>query len=68
MKNEKDINQQTPNSKKMNADFFLNEHSDYKKKIESIDTYKSISQTLDSNLLGVNKLLDIGNGGVFDYS
>lgn len=68
MKKGKDINQQTPTSKKMNADFFLTEHSDYKKKIESIDTYKSISQMLDNKLHGVGKLLDIGNGGIFDYS
>lgn len=68
MRNGRDSNKQTSTSKKMNVDFFLNEHSDYKKKIESIDTYKSISQMLDNKLHGINKLLDIGNGGVFDYS
>ncbi|EEQ12391.1 Methyltransferase [Yersinia mollaretii ATCC 43969] len=68
MKKDKDTNQQTPASEKMNADYFLTGHSDYKKQIESIDTYKFISQALDNKLHGVDKLLDIGNGGIFDYS
>jgi ubiquinone/menaquinone biosynthesis C-methylase UbiE len=52
---------------KKNAQFFLEEHSTYKEKIASIDTYSTISSALNKELAGVESLLDIGNGGVFDY-
>jgi len=50
-----------------NADFFLEKHDSYKESIESIDTYVTISNVIGTELLGVKRLLDVGNGGVFDY-
>lgn len=58
---------QTEISRKKNAQFFLEEHADYKKKIEGIDSYKAMSLALNQQLYGMSKVLDIGNGGVFDY-
>jgi len=50
-----------------NTDYFLGQHDSYRKKIGEIDSYKLISCAISEKLMGVNKLLDIGNGGVFDY-
>jgi hypothetical protein len=45
----------------------LVEYQIYRAKVESIDTYASISSALSMKLKGIQRLLDIGNGGVFDY-
>lgn len=58
---------QTRASVEKNAGFFLDEYKDYREKVESIDTYSSISLALSEELRGLDRLLDIGNGGVFDY-
>lgn len=58
---------QTPMSVEKNVRFFLNEYQYYKRQVESIDTYASISSALSKKLQGIGRLLDIGNGGVFDY-
>jgi dihydroflavonol-4-reductase len=58
---------QTPMSADKNAKFFLEEHKNYRAQVGSIDTYASISLALSKKLTGIQRLLDIGNGGVFDY-
>jgi SAM-dependent methyltransferase len=58
---------QTKTSVEKNVRFFLDEYQSYRKKVESIDTYASISSALSAELKGVARLLDMGNGGVFDY-
>jgi SAM-dependent methyltransferase len=58
---------QTQVSADKNAKFFLDEYQNYRAKVESIDTYASISSALSMKLHGIRRLLDIGNGGVFDY-
>jgi SAM-dependent methyltransferase len=58
---------QTRASAERNAEFFLDEYQNYRAKVESIDTYASISLALSAELEGMERLLDIGNGGVFDY-
>lgn len=63
----KDESGQTQSSTDKNAKFFLDEYQNYRAKIESIDTYASISLALSMRIEGIRRLLDIGNGGVFDY-
>lgn len=58
---------QTDISARKNAEFFLEEHATYKDRIGKIDTYQRLSEALNSQLSGLTKILDIGNGGVFDY-
>jgi|GEM_PF-296836 len=58
---------QTPMSAEKNTKFFLDEYQNYKAQVGSIDTYASISSALSKKLQGTRRLLDIGNGGVFDY-
>lgn len=58
---------QTDSSVKKNVDYFLGEHKKYSSNINSIDTYQSMSKAINLELAGINYLLDIGNGGVFDY-
>jgi SAM-dependent methyltransferase len=58
---------QTQVSTDKNAKFFLDEYQNYRGKVESIDTYAAISFALSMRLQGIRRLLDIGNGGVFDY-
>ncbi len=58
---------QTDVSLEKNSSFFLERHTDYKSKVDSIDTYEEINRILTSKLSGIGRLLDVGNGGVFDY-
>jgi ubiquinone/menaquinone biosynthesis C-methylase UbiE len=58
---------QTKSSVDKNFDYFLGSYESYKSKIESIDTYAMINSKINHELFGIKKMLDIGNGGVFDY-
>jgi len=58
---------QTPMSAEKNVKFFLDEYQNYKAQVASIDTYAAISLAVSRKLEGIGRLLDIGNGGVFDY-
>jgi len=44
---------------------YFSEWDNYSQLVDSIDTYRHISQALDGELNG--KLLDVGNGGVFNF-
>lgn len=49
-----------------NADFFR-DNDRYQQMVSDLDTYKNIRGALDGVLAGTGRLLDVGNGGVFDY-
>ena len=59
--------QQTEKSQAKNTEFFLNHIDDYSANVGAIDTYHRIAAALSTELTGIESLLDIGNGGVFDY-
>jgi len=61
------VAQTTANIEK-NVCFFRDAHESYEKNVESLDTYRNIRQAVEREIGGINRLLDIGNGGVFDYS
>jgi SAM-dependent methyltransferase len=49
-----------------NARYFdANKH--YAEHVGSLDTYKRIREAIDPEIAGARRLLDVGNGGVFDY-
>ncbi len=49
-----------------NARFF--ESNDrYAARVAALDTYRHIRRAIDPQIAGARRLLDIGNGGVFDY-
>jgi SAM-dependent methyltransferase len=50
-----------------NISFFRDNLESYGKKIQDLDTYMNIRMSINNALKGINRLLDIGNGGVFDY-
>ena len=52
--------------KKKNIDFFSN-NDNYKDNVSKIDTYKILYNRITQNLENIDKLLDIGHGGSFDY-
>ena len=58
---------QTPASIARNIAFFREHHEAYRQNIQALDTYASIRTAINDALRGVQRLLDIGNGGVFDY-
>ena len=58
---------QTESSISANTDYFLNNLNDYQKSVANIDTYRRIHDFISKKVGGVGHLLDIGNGGVFDY-
>jgi len=49
-----------------NIKFFSN-NSKYQENINNIDTYKILYDEISQNVNNINKLLDIGHGGSFDY-
>jgi SAM-dependent methyltransferase len=50
-----------------NISFFRDSRDSYSAYIQTLDTYAAIRASVDESLCGVTRLLDIGNGGVFDY-
>ena len=50
-----------------NVSYFLGHLSEYHASVANIDTYKTLHQFTSKAVAGVGELLDIGNGGVFDY-
>jgi methyltransferase family protein len=50
-----------------NVSYFLEHLSEYHDAVRDIDTYKTLHQFISNEVAGVSELLDIGNGGVFDY-
>jgi len=47
---------------------FFAENDEYARAVAELDTYRNIRAMLDAQLSGVGRLLDVGNGGAFDYS
>jgi SAM-dependent methyltransferase len=39
----------------------------YAQQVASMETYRQIRATIDQEIVGARRMLDIGNGGVFDY-
>lgn len=49
-----------------NREFFAGER--WSQQISEIDTYRLIREAIEAELAGTKQLLDVGNGGVFEYS
>jgi SAM-dependent methyltransferase len=49
-----------------NAEFFAG-NRDYADNVGHLDTYKQIRAAIDGEVAGIGRLLDVGNGGVFEY-
>lgn len=58
---------QSNESIKQNIAFFCENIDSYNSKIQQLDTYITLRSYINQTITGINKLLDIGNGGVFDY-
>ena len=50
-----------------NTKYFLEHLQEYESSVSQIDTYKTIRKFISERIAGVGDLLDVGNGGVFDY-
>ncbi len=50
-----------------NVEFFRNAHGNYEKNVGELDTYSNIRASVGEAIRGISRLLDIGNGGIFDY-
>ena len=53
-------------AQRLNAQFF-NDNDRYLQSVSELTTYRNIRDVLSTSLRGSRRLLDIGNGGVFDY-
>jgi ubiquinone/menaquinone biosynthesis C-methylase UbiE len=60
------VSRQSNESVEKNRRFFAG-NATYAEQVGSLDTYARIRAALDTHLPGGETLLDIGNGGVFDY-
>jgi SAM-dependent methyltransferase len=58
---------QTVASITANAQYFLQNLKQYQESVSTIDTYQTIYDYISRKVAGVNRLLDVGNGGVFCY-
>jgi SAM-dependent methyltransferase len=65
--NEPGLPTQSPESVAKNISFFAEHRDEYDKNVQQLDTYRAIRAGVDEAIRGVDRLLDIGNGGVFDY-
>jgi len=58
---------QSQESIKKNISFFQNNLDTYNANIQTLDTYQKIRAAINQSISQIDHLLDIGNGGVFDY-
>lgn len=58
---------QTEVSVQKNSSFFADHLQRYSRNVQQLDTYANIRSSIDEAIRGTELLLDIGNGGVFDY-
>jgi SAM-dependent methyltransferase len=58
---------QSDTSVAKNISFFRDNRDSYDRMVQQLDTYVAMHHSLNNALRGINRLLDIGNGGVFDY-
>jgi SAM-dependent methyltransferase len=58
---------QTVASITANAQYFLRNLKQYQEFVSTIDTYRTIHDHISRKVAGVDRLLDVGNGGVFSY-
>jgi SAM-dependent methyltransferase len=61
------LTHQSEASVQKNISFFRENLAAYSGHVETLDTYKNIRGFTNQALAGVDRLLDIGNGGTFDY-
>jgi SAM-dependent methyltransferase len=58
---------QTNSSIEKNTSFFRDNIASYSTGVGTLDTYAVIRASVNEGIRGIRTLLDIGNGGVFDY-
>src|SRR5271170_7183457 len=58
---------QSDRSVAKNTSFFRDQLDSYKSKVNTLDTYRNIRAAINAELSGIRRLLDVGNGGTFDY-
>ncbi len=58
---------QSRDSVAANARYFLEHLNEYDRSVAQIDTYATIHRFISRKVAGVERLLDVGNGGVFCY-
>lgn len=54
-------------AKSKNKDYFLNNIEQYASNVQTIDTYKNVYNAICAEIEGLESIIDIGAGGVFDY-
>jgi SAM-dependent methyltransferase len=57
---------QTKTSLDQNTRFF-GANEGYAKRLAALDSYRFIREAIDREVAGTKRMLDVGNGGVFDY-
>jgi SAM-dependent methyltransferase len=58
---------QDEHSVTQNREFFHTEHHRYASLVGTLPTYRHVRAAIDAEIKGLGLLLDIGNGGTFDY-
>ena len=59
-------NNKNQSIRKKNISFFSN-NKNYQKNVSDIDTYQILHNEITNSLMSINRLLDVGHGGCFDY-
>ena len=54
-------------SSEKNSSFFRTHLQSYSQNVQQLDTYLRIRTSIEEAISGTESLLDVGNGGVFDY-
>lgn len=61
------IAKQTEHGRAKNTAFFRDRLEEYRGSVNTLDTYRNIRGAINKELQGMGRLLDVGNGGTFDY-
>ena len=61
------IAKQTEHGRVKNTAFFRDRLEEYRGSVNTLDTYRNIRSGINKELQGMGRLLDVGNGGTFDY-
>lgn len=59
---------QTPKSLEKNSTYFLENIDTYSNQVYHLEGYQYMYEAISEKLKNMGDLLDIGNGGVFDYN
>jgi SAM-dependent methyltransferase len=61
------LSKQCEKGREKNILFFRDRRDGYRGSVDTLDTYRNIRAAINREIQGMDRVLDVGNGGTFDY-